>query len=138
MDFIARVEGTYGVHFVQVAPYMVRFETNVRPRPGVGELITITFAGLTLVNAESLEAWRHRHARTGELDRRLYKKTSLADLMSAANAELWLEVAREASADALAAFALDRGGALLAELRAALAAGDPVDRIAGHARRFAA
>jgi hypothetical protein len=137
VDLIARVEGTYGVHFVRIAPLGTRFQTNVRPRPAVGSLITITFVGLEVVNADSLEAWRVGHARTDELDRRFYKHTVLADLMSAGNAELWFEIAREASADQLAAFALDRGGALLAEIRGELAGAHRVDRPLRLARRFA-
>ena len=138
MELIARVEGSYGVHFVRIAPVGTRFQTNVRPRPAVGSLITITFAGLDIVNADSLEAWRAGHARADELDRRFYKPTVLADLMSAGNGELWVEVAREASTDQLAAFALDRGGALLAEIRSELAAAHRVDRAIRLARRFAA
>ena len=138
MDLIARVEGSYGVHFVRIAPVGARFQTNVRPRPAVGSLITITFVGLEVVNADSLEAWRASHARTDELDRRFYKPTVLADLMSAGNAELWLEVAREASADQLAAFALDRGGALLAQIREELSGAHRVERVIRLARRFAA
>jgi len=80
VDLIARVEGSYGVHFVRIAPVGARFQTNVRPRPAVGSLITITFVGLEVVNADSLEAWRASHARTDELDRRFYKPTVLADV----------------------------------------------------------
>jgi hypothetical protein len=138
VDLIARVEGSYGVHFVRIAPLGTRFQTNVRPRPAVGSLITITFVGLEAVNTDSLEAWRASHARTDELDRRFYTPTVLSDLMSAGNAELWLEVAREASADQLAAFALDRGGALLAEIREELAGAHRVERAIRLARRFAA
>ncbi|HET9991207.1 MAG TPA: hypothetical protein VFQ65_21895 [Kofleriaceae bacterium] len=137
MDLIARVEGSYGVHFVRIAPIGARFQTNVRPRPAVGSLITITFVGLDVVNADSLEAWRAGHARTDELDRRFYKPTVLADLMSAGNADLWFEIAREASADQLAAFALDRGGALLADIRTELAGAHRVERVIRLARRFA-
>ena len=137
MELIARVEGTYGVHFVHLAPFGVRFETNVRPRPAVGQLITITLAGLTTVNAESLDQWRSLHAPAGELPRHFYRPTALADLMSAGNAELWFEVAREASADTLAAFALDRGGVLLAEIRTELAGGDRFAAVVARAQRFA-
>lgn len=140
MQFIARVEAAYGVHFARIAPVGSRFQTNVRPRPAVGDLITITFVGLGGlggVNAESLELWRARHAPTDELDRRFYRPTALADLMTAVNAELWTGIAREANADDLAAFALDRGGTLLAAIRAELAGeGSPVV-VAQHARRFA-
>ncbi len=138
VELIARVEGTYGVHFVRVAPPDTRFETNVRPRPAIGSLITIRFAGLAGVNAESLEAWRARHAATGELDRRIYRPTVLADLMNAGNGALWLAFARTASADALAAFALERGGALLAAIRGELAGQVQPRRVSGAAERFAA
>ncbi len=146
MELIARVEGAYGVHFVRVVPIGTRFECNVRPRLPIGAMITITFAGLLGVTAEALETWRTAHAPTAELDRRCYRPTVLADLMSAANAELFLELAREASADRLAAFARDRGGALLAEIRGALDQverldlldrGDAVDRLATRSARFA-
>ena len=136
MQFIARVEATYGVHFVRIAPIGSRFQTNVRPRSPVGELITITFEGLGAVNAESLALWRARHARADELDRRFYRRTTLADLMTAVNAELWIGIAREANADALAAFALDRGGTLLAAIRAELAGDASPVVVAQHARRF--
>ena len=137
MQFIARVEATYGVHFVRIAPIGSRFQTNVRPRPSVRELITITFEGLGAVNAESLELWRARHARADELDRRFYRPTTLADLMTAVNAELWIDIARKANADELAAFALDRGGTLLSAIRAELAGeGSPI-AVTQHARRFA-
>jgi len=137
VNFIARVEGTYGVHFVRIAPLGSRFETNVRPRPPIGSLITITFVGLGAVNAESLELWRARHAQANELGRQFYRPTSLADLMTAVNAELWLPIAREASGDDLAAFALDRGGALLAAIRAELAGAGELTSVRQQARRFA-
>jgi hypothetical protein len=69
-----------------------------------------------------------------------FREAALADLMDAVNAELHLDFARAASADELAAFASARGGALLAQLRDAIAAGALtaapalVDRVA----RFAA
>jgi len=138
VELIARVEGLYGVHFVRVGPSGTRFECNVRPRLPIGATITITFTGLGGVTAESLEAWRTVHAPTGELDRRWYRPTVLADLMSAVNADRFLQLAREPSADRLAAFARDRGGALLAEIRGALDRGNAVDPLAVQAMRFAA
>ena len=136
VQFIARVEAAYGVHFVRIAPIGSRFQTNVRPRPAVGELITIAFEGLGAVNAESLELWRARHARADELDRRFYRPTTLADLMTAVNAELWIGIAREANADDLAAFALDRGGTLLSTIRAELAGEVSPVVVTQQARRF--
>jgi hypothetical protein len=136
--FIARVEGTYGVHFVRLAPTGVRFEVNARPRPAVDMLVALDLEGLTGVNPEALDAWRRRHAPTGELGRDHYRPMALADLMEAVNGELFLATARTASADALAAFALDRGGALLAEIRAELAGGAAhVSLVTARARRFA-
>jgi hypothetical protein len=137
--FIARVEGTYGVHFVRLAPMNVRFEVNARPRPAIDTLITIALPGLAGVNAAALEAWRLRHAPTNELDRRHYRPMALGDLVDAVNAELFVTTARSASADALAAFALDRGGVLLAAIRTELAtAAVPGTELVARARRFAA
>jgi hypothetical protein len=137
VDLIARVEGAHGVHFVRVAPIGTRFECNVRPRLPIGALITIGFAGLHGVSAEALEAWRRAHAPTEELDRRRYRPTVLADLMTATNAELFLGIAREASADRLAGFARERGGALLAEIRGALDQPDRIDQLVARSARFA-
>ncbi len=138
MDLIARVEASYGVHFVRIAPAGTRFECNVRPRLAIGVLITISVPGLTAVTAESLEAWRTVHCRTDELDRRFYRPMVLADLMTAANAELFASVARDANADEVAAFARDRGGALLADLRGAMDRPDELATVRGRVRRFAA
>ncbi|HEY0250292.1 MAG TPA: hypothetical protein VGC41_02155 [Kofleriaceae bacterium] len=136
MQLIARVEAQHGVHFVRVAPINARFETNVRPRPAAGELITITFAGLPDVNVGSFDLWRDLHAPNGEIDRRFWRPTVLADLMTAANAELWLGIDR--TADELVAFANDRGGALLALIRTELASTHEVIVPTQQARRFAA
>ena len=141
MELIARVEGAHGVHFVRVAPIGTRFECNVRPRLAIGSLITITLAELSAVNAGSLEAWRAVRAPAGELDRRCYRPTDLGDLLDAANAELFLGLARDASADSLASFARDRGGALLAAIRRALGhpdQPDTVNLVVARSARFAA
>jgi hypothetical protein len=136
VQFIARVQGSYGVHFVRVAG--ARFETNVRPRPPVGSLITITFEGLKgAVNSESLELWRDRHGAAGEIDRRFYRPTSLADLMTAVNAEEFVAIARDTSADELTSFALDRGGVLLAAIRAELAGANDPGAVTAHVNQFA-
>lgn len=137
MDLIARVDGAHGIHFVRVAPFGVRFEMNARPRPANGSLVTIAFLGLTTVNAALLDQWRVYHAPAGEVPRQYYRQTSLADLMTAGNADLWLEIAREASADTMAAFARDRGGALLAEIRAELARDNRLEVVVPQAHRFA-
>ncbi|MFT3697447.1 MAG: hypothetical protein QM831_30170 [Kofleriaceae bacterium] len=136
MELIAKVEASYGVHFVRIPPVNVRFEVNVRPRPAHGQLITITFAGLMDVNTGSFDLWRDIHAPTGEIDRRWWRPTSLADLMSAANGDLFLRMDR--TADELTAFANDRGGALLAAIRTELASTHEVTSVAQQARRFAA
>lgn len=135
MELIARVEASYGVHFVRIPPVDVRFEVNVRPRPAQGQLITITFAGLMDVNAGSFDLWRDVHAPAGELDRRWWRPTVLADLMTAANGELFLAMDR--TADEVAAFANDRGGALLAAIRAELASNHDTTMVTQQARRFA-
>ena len=57
--------------------------------------------------------------------------------MDAVNAELFVAAAREMSADALAEFALERGGMLLSEIRTALAGTPTVTTIAERAARFA-
>ena len=136
VQFIARVQGSYGVHFVRVMG--ARFETNVRPRPAVGSLVTITFEGLKgAVNTESLELWRERHGAAGEIDRRFYRPTALADLMTAVNAEEVISIARDANTDDLTSFALDRGGAVLAAIRAELAGGNDPRAVTAQVGRFA-
>ncbi len=139
MLFIARIRGTYGVHFVELDPIGVRFELNTRPRPAVDTIITVVLRGLIAPTHEALDEWRRRHAPTGELGREHYRPLALADLMDAVNAEPFIATARDDSADAIAAFALDRGGVLLSEIRSELARGDEasVAPIVARASRFA-
>jgi hypothetical protein len=138
--FIATVDGNQGIHFVWLAPVRYRFDVNTRPRPARGTRLAIVLPTLAAPTREALDAWRAQHAPTGELVPPYYREAALADLMDAVNAELHLDLAREASADELAAFALDRGGALLAELRAAIAAGklETAPAFATRVARFAA
>ncbi|HEX4450107.1 MAG TPA: hypothetical protein VH143_04500 [Kofleriaceae bacterium] len=139
MLFLATVDGQGGVHFVVLSPVRYRFEVNTRPRPALGTRLAITLPALAAPTRAALDDWRARNAPTGELVPPYYREAALADLMGAVNADLHLDLARAASADELAAFALDRGGALLADLRAALAAGtlDAAPIFAARVARFA-
>jgi hypothetical protein len=137
--FIATVEGDQGIHFVRLAPVAFRLHVNTRPRPPLGAHLAIALPGLVAPTRDALESWAQRHAPMLELPRASYRPVAVGDLMEAFNWEAHLQLARAASADELAAFAQGRGGALLAELRAALANTEPAaDRLAARAARFAA
>jgi hypothetical protein len=138
--FLATVAADYGIHEVHLAPIGYRFAVNTRPRPAKGTRLAIMLPGVTAPTREAIDAWRAAHLPTGELVRPYYREAALADLMIAVNHELHLDLARAASTDELAAFALDRGGALLAELRGKLASGelDAAPALAARAARFAA
>lgn len=138
--FIATVEASHGVHAVRIAPAGYRLGINTRPRPPEGARLAITLPGLPAPTRDAIAEWCQAHLPAGELRRPFYREAVLADLMDAINAELHLAFAREASADELAAFATGRGGALLAEVRAKIGAGelDAAPALAARVARFAA
>ena len=140
MLFIATVESLGGGHIVQLLPAGHRFEVNTRPRPAEGTRLAVTLPGLRAPTHDAIASWRRAHHPAGDLTRRFFREAVLADLMDAVNAELHLGFARDANADELAAFATGRGGALLADVRAKIAAGDleAAPALAAHVARFAA
>lgn len=142
--FIAVVESQRGAYVVRLLPTGYSFSVDARPRPPVGARLAVDLPGLAAPTRDAIEAWRVRHAPPPlGLPRACYREAKLGDLMDAVNAELHRDFARAAGADERAAFATARGGALLAELRAAAErsrdaalAGEFADRLAPRVARF--
>lgn len=138
MKLIARVEGDeYVARWVQL--FGQRFTVDTRPPIARGVLITFAMPGLAAPTFEAVTAWiaRAYGERVRAFRPQTYRPTSLADFMEAVNAHEHIAAAASWNADLLVAFARDRGGALLAEIRHELEHDARLAGVAERARRFA-
>jgi hypothetical protein len=141
VKFLARVEGDLLVaRWCRLVRNGRRLALAARPRLALGELITVTLPGCPAPRDEAITAWlEHDYGErnVGVLRPQSFRPAVIADLLDAVNAHDHGDAARQFSADAVAAFARDRGGALLAEIRAELDGALRPAELAARVRRFA-
>lgn len=146
MKLLGRVEGgTIGNRYVRLVRGGRTYQLQTSgPRPGIrlqpGMLLAIDLPGCPAYDDAAITAWfehAYRERPLTLLRRDSFALAALADFADALNAADHIVEARKASADALVGFARDRGGRLLAELRAALDAGAPPADLPARVRRFA-
>lgn len=142
MKFLARVTGDDfgGAREVALQPDGARYQLNTRPRLPVGALIAVTLPGLDAPTPGAIQAWLGRdsgEARITELRPHLFRPATLGDLLDAINGDAFLGAARDWNLDAVTAFARDRGGDLLAEIRRELDGELRAAPLLAKARRFA-
>lgn len=140
MKFLARITGDeYGTREVVLVPNGRRYLLNVRPRPPLGGLVTVSLRGLDRPNAAGIQAWLANESGEpgiNELRAHLYRRTELADFMDAVNAEQFIDATSAWNPDTRVAFARASGSELLAEVRAELDGEARVKRVAQRARLF--
>lgn len=139
MKLLAEVEGDpRGARWVR--PLRVHVYRLPVPRLPLGSWVTLHLPGCPAVTDEAVAAWLEHayHERSIQALRpETFTPARLADFLDALNAERHLRFARQATADERAELARDRGGLLLAELRAVLATGGALADLPQRVRRFA-
>ena len=141
VKLLARVEGdAFIARWCRLVRTGRQYQLQTRPRIALGELLAVSLPGCPAPSDDAIAAWLRHAYREPEV--RVLRPTSfriavLADFGDALNATDHIAAARAASADEVAGFARDRGGALLAEIRGALDGDAALGDLPARARRFA-
>ena len=125
MKLIARVEGepNQRVRRCRLLPRMRFLRIDTRPPLPIGELITVSLPGLPAPTGQAIELWleaAYRERPVDQLRPSQFTPTVIGDFLDAVNAHEHIAAVREWNADAIAGFARDKGGVVLAEIRAEL------------------
>jgi hypothetical protein len=124
----------------QLLPHSRLLEITLRPRPPVGLLIAVSLPGCPALDDAAITAWLahayHEHD-VRVLRPQSFRPAVLGDFLDALNADRYLAEALTFSASEVAAFARDRGGALLAEIRGELEHGLEPGAVLDRVHRFA-
>ena len=142
MKLIARVEGepNQRVRRCRLLPKMRVLLLDMRPPLPIGELITVSLPGCPAPTDDAISAWLEHayHERpVTQLRPQQLRPTVIGDFLDAVNAQHHLAAAREWNADAIAGFARDKGGVVLAEIRAELEGATRPSVVAPRVRRLA-
>ncbi|MBC7976183.1 MAG: hypothetical protein H7138_14520, partial [Myxococcales bacterium] len=124
MKLLARIFGSATMtRGVQLLPQGRLLEITMRPRPPIGQWIAVSLPGCPAPNDSAVDAWlAHAYAEphVRVLRPHSFRPVVLGDFLDALNADRHVTEALAFSADEVATFARDRGGALLAEIRGEL------------------
>ncbi len=141
MKLLARIFGSATMtRGVQLLPQGRLFEITIRPRPPVGLLVAVSLPGCPAPSDSAIDAWlAHAYAEphVRVLRPHSFRPAVLGDFLDALDADRHITDALAFSADEVAAFARDRGGALLAEIRGELEREVRPAAVIERVRRFA-
>lgn len=116
------------------------YPLQLQPRLRIGELLALQLPGCPALTDDAIAAWlehAYRERPVTALRPQTFTIARLADFADALNANDHLSFVRSASTTERAEFARDRGGLLLADIRAALAGAAVLGDLAQRTRRFA-